>query len=74
LYKKLKIKLFKVRGNSNNVQIKAIVVGFNNKPNGSYEERLGVFYKEHGVDMIFINIPRLAYWVHKGVKINSKVS
>ena len=74
MYKKLTIKLFKVRANSSNVQIRAIVIGFNNKPNGAYVERLGVFYKEHGVDMILINIPRLSYWVHKGVKINPKVS
>ena len=74
MYKKLTIKLFKVRANSSNHQIKAIVVGFNNKPNGAYVERLGVFYKEHGVDMVWINIPRLSYWVHKGIRIKPKVS
>ena len=74
MYKKLKIKLFKVRAYSPNVQIKVIVIGFNNKPNGSYVERLGVFYKEHGVDFALINMSRVSFWVYKGVKINPKVS
>ena len=70
----MKIKLFKVRANSPNVQIKMIVIGFNNKPNGSYVERLGVFYKEHGIDFVLIDLKRVSYWVYRGVKINSKVS
>jgi ribosomal protein S16 len=74
LYKKLTIKLFKVRAHSPNVQIKVIVIGYNNKPNGAYVERLGVFYKEHGVDFVLLNMPRFSYWVYKGVKIKPKVS
>jgi len=38
-----------------------IVVGFNNKVDGAYIERLGVFYVEEGVKMILINIPRISY-------------
>jgi len=61
LYKRLKIKLFKVRAFSQNAEIKMIVVGFNNKVNGSYIERLGVFYIEHGVKIYLLNIPRISY-------------
>jgi len=70
----LTIKLFRVNVNPTNAQVKAIVIGFNNKTNGRYIERLGVFYKEHGVDFVLLNIPRFAYWVHKGVRIKPKVS
>jgi ribosomal protein S16 len=74
LRKKLTIKLFKVRANSPNVHTKMIVVGFNNKVNGSYVERLGVFYKEHDTCFILLNIPRFSYWLLRNVKIKSRVS
>jgi len=74
LYKRLKIKLFKVRAFSPNAETKMIVVGFNNKVNGSYVERLGVFYFEHGVKIVLLNIPRIAYWLSRGVKMKPKVS
>lgn len=74
MYKKLKIKLFKVRATSTNVNIRMIVVGFNNKVDGAYIERLGVFYVEEGVKMILINIPRISYWLMKGVEMKPKVS
>jgi len=61
LYKRLKIKLFKVRAYSPNAEVKMIVVGFNNKVNGSYVERIGVFYVEHGLYIILLNIPRFSY-------------
>jgi len=73
--KRLKIKLFKVKAFSPNVEIKSIVVGFNNKVNGAYCERIGVFYVEHGVKIIIINLFRLSYWLNRGgIKIKPKVS
>lgn len=73
--KKLKVKLFKVKAFSPNVEVKVIVVGFNNKVNGSRCERIGVFYVEHDVKITLINLYRLAYWLNRGnIKIKSKVS
>ena len=75
MYKKLKIKLFKVKATSPNAEIKMIVVGFNNKVNGSYKERIGVFYAEHEVRVIMINVRRLSYWLRRGgIKIKPKVA
>lgn len=70
----MKIKLFKVRAYSPNAEVKMIVVGFNNKVNGAYIERLGVFYVEHGARIVLLNIPRFSYWLSKGVKMKPKVS
>ncbi len=74
MYKRLKIKLFKIRSNSPNVQIRMVVVGFNNKVDGSYVERLGVFYREHEVNIILLDMKRLTYWLSKDVKMKSRVS
>lgn len=75
MYKRLKIKLFKVKAYSPNAEIKMIVVGFNNKVNGSYCERIGLFYVEHDVRVIMINLYRLSYWLRRGrIKIKPKVS
>jgi len=74
LRKKLRIKLFNVKAGAINSRAKMIVVGYNNKVNGSYVERLGVFYFEHDVHMVLIDIKRLSYWLLKGVKMKSKVS
>jgi hypothetical protein len=38
-----------------------VVVGFNNKVDGSYVERLGVFYREHEVNIILLDMKRLTY-------------
>jgi len=74
MHKKIKIKLFKARANSLNTRSKMIVVGFNNKVNGAYIEKIGVFFNEENTNICFINLYRLAYWLNKGVKMTSRVS
>jgi hypothetical protein len=59
--KKIKIKLFKLRANSNDNKTRIIVVGYNNKVNGKYLERIGVFIKEHDRNILFVNIKRLTF-------------
>jgi len=59
--KKLKVKLFKIKAYSPNAYMKMIVIGFNNKVNGSYCERIGVFYAEHELKVVMINLRRLSY-------------
>jgi len=52
-----------------------IVIGYNNKANGSYVERLGVFYIEQGHKIALINVQRISYWLLKGgIRIKPKVS
>jgi len=74
MHKKIKIKLFKARANSLNKRSKMIVVGFNNKVNGRYFEKLGVFFNEGNNTICFINLHRLAFWLNKGAILKSKVS
>jgi hypothetical protein len=37
-------------------------------------ERLGVFYREHEVNIILLDMKRLTYWLSKDVKMKSRVS
>jgi hypothetical protein len=60
--KKLMIKSFKARSNSNDNISRVIVVGFNiNKKNGRYIEKIGVCTKNQDEFFYFIKLSRLGF-------------
>lgn len=73
--KRLIIKSFKTRANSNNNLSKTIVVGYNiNKKNGRYIEKIGVCTKNQDEFFYFIKLSRLGFWLNRGATIKPRVS
>lgn len=73
--KKLIIKTFKLRSNSNDNISKIIVVGYNtSKVNGGYIEKLGTFTKSGDKFMYFLKLNRIGYWLNKGACLKSRIS
>lgn len=73
--RKLIIKTFKLRANSNDNISKIIVVGYNtSKVNGGYLEKLGTYSIKGKKKLIFLKLNRIGYWLNKGASIKTRVS
>lgn len=73
--RRLIIKSYKVRANSNDNISRIIVVGLRtSKVNGYYIEKVGVCIKHQSSFMYVVNLSRIGYWLNKGAILKPRIS